>query len=315
MDLLDKFKNIQNNRKFSQTKIREVATAIAKLDTGGANIVVNGSYARQEASEQSDFDYVVMFPENSTGATVDTVTASVREVVAKLVKLPSKGSVFSKPIVCGELTKDIGGENDTNTRITHRLLFLTEGMPLGNRDLFDKQKEDLIQRYLQEGIKDHQLALFFLNDVIRFWRTMCVDFENKTFEQNKEWPIRNLKLVFSRKLLYFGGVLIASEAAQKTLREKRDIFRKLIDKPPLDRLIDICGVSSERALEDYDLFLGQMADGEFRKRMDALDSVSARQNEEFRAVKNRGHTFSSNLAGALLATYTVSHPIHRSLII
>jgi hypothetical protein len=243
------------------------------------------------------------------------IAERLKQIVKKIFgKLPAVDGPFGTGIECGKLTKQIGGQNDTNKDITRRILFLTEGMPVGARSLFDEQRQQLIARYLQDEMTDHQLALFFLNDVIRYWRTICVDFENKTYEQKKDWGIRNIKLVFSRKLLYFGGILIAAETAQRSLLEKREIFARLMELTPLERLITCCGRASERCLLEYDHFLEKIADSSFRDRLRTVKLARDTHTEEFKRLKNRGHYFSYHLISALRTTYSESHPIHRSII-
>lgn len=83
--------------------------------------------------------------------------------------------------------------------------------------------------------------MFFLNDLIRYYRTICVDFEYKTFEANKPWGIRNIKLIFSRKLIYFSGVLIAAEMYQRSAQQKKKIVKELISLSPVERLRKACG--------------------------------------------------------------------------
>lgn len=314
MNSKENLASIYKCRKYTEKKLADLEKALRRVDSLGANIVVNGSYARGEASSESDFDYLVIFPGRLSKSNKDAATRRIAATVKRIIgKLPSKGGVFESPITVGDLTKDIGGQDDTNKDITHRILFLTEGRPLGDRSLFEQQKEQLIERYIQNTIKDHNLALFFLNDVIRYWRTICVDFENKTFEKGKDWGTRNIKLVFSRRLLYFGGVIIAAETAQQSWQEKRRIFSELATLTPIDRLVQVCGGASDRALRDYDHFLEKMMQAKTRSML-KLVSKENDQNEEFRSLKNRGHHFALHLISVLQTTYPSSHPIHKSLI-
>ncbi len=81
---------------------------------------------------------------------------------------------------------------------------------------------------------------------------MCVDFDFKTYEQRKEWGIRNLKLVFSRKLMYYSGVVMCAELAERDAKTKRDILETLIAMTPIDRLLHVMGDEIVPALIHYD---------------------------------------------------------------
>jgi hypothetical protein len=257
----------------------------------------------------------LIFPKRSTRRAIKSVSKNVQKIVQQEIgKLPSAEGAFASEIIEGDLTGQIGGMSDTNDNITRRILFLTEGLPVGSRALFDKQRKQLVDRYIENKIPDHQITFFFLNDVIRYWRTICVDFENKTFEQGKDWGVRNIKLVFSRKLLYFGGLLIAAETAYRTPSEKRDIAIELMDLAPLDRLSKVCKSAGDRAIAEYNNFLDKISDSAVRKDLSKVKRNSHADNEQFRSLKNRGHHFSFHLISALKSTYSDSHPIHRAVI-
>ena len=75
-------------------------------------------------------------------------------------------------------------------------------MALQRQDQLYDLRREILERYVANEIADHQLALFLLNDIIRYYRTVAVDYEFKTIENEdpKPWALRNIKLVFSRKL-------------------------------------------------------------------------------------------------------------------
>jgi len=209
----------------------------------------------------------------------------------------------------------IGGQEDRNDSITRRILFLLESQILANENVGSSYRRQLVAHYLPDSISDRQIAMFFLNDVIRYYRTICVDFEYKTGQQGKPWGIRNIKLVFSRKLLYFSGVLAAAEVAQMAPARKRDVLADILDDSPLERVERICGATAGPALRLYNEFRGQLGDAGVRRSLEAVEPDQRRADPVFRELKDRGHRFSWALLQALEATYHASHPIHRALIL
>ena len=213
------------------------------------------------------------------------------------------------------MTENIGGEQDTNEKITRRVLLLLEGQWLLNKQVFDACREQIISRYIKDGITDHQLCRFFLNDLIRYYRTVCVDFEHKTAEKGKAWGTRNIKRVFSRKLLYFSGILIAAETWQHTNVYKVQRVKDLIAMTPIRRIEQVCGNKAERALAAYAEFLQKLSDPAIRKMTEEVSDVRQDQPEAFRLFKNQGHHFSWMLIKLLKDTYDESHAIHNAIVV
>ena len=102
------------------------------------------------------------------------------------------------------------------------MLFLLEGEWGFNQEAFEKLRSDLISAYVSDTLDDDKLALYLLNDIIRYWRTICVDFEYKTSDGTKPRAIRLAKLRVSRMLLCFAGFVAVAEAVDMTAKQKRD---------------------------------------------------------------------------------------------
>jgi len=158
------------------------------------------------------------------------------------------------------------------------------------------------------------LSLFLLNDAIRYYRTICVDFEYKTTEGNKPWGTRNIKLIYSRKLLYFSAILVCAETAQRSYSDKIETTKKLLSLTPIERIQTVCGSRAEKALKLYDDFLGNFAKENIRNKLNSLTMDTARDSKLFRQLKNGGHHFTWELLKLLKETYDQSHPIRRALI-
>ena len=133
------------------------------------------------------------------------------------------------------------------------MLLLLEGEWLFN----EAGLRDILERYIADNITDHQIALFLLNDVVRYYRTMAVDYEFKTVETEevKPWAIRNIKLIFSRKLLYASGLFSVATTAERTRSQKISELERLFNLTVIDRMESICGPRSRRMLQRLQPFL------------------------------------------------------------
>jgi len=196
------------------------------------------------------------------------------------------------------------------------MLFLLEGEWLANPIGLKAIRRSILERYIGPKISDHQLALFLLNDIIRYYRTIAVDYEFKTGEgpTPKPWGIRNIKLVFSRKLLYASGLFSVAKTADHAWEEKIEILESLFELPVIDRMIKICGrPRMDTLLRSYDHFLSRLEDPTVREKLKSLKRDD-RDDLLFRNLKNEGHNFTRELMKLFEATFDSTHPIHRAVV-
>lgn len=310
---IDIFKKCRDRSNDTIEKMRKTAAEIFEARTD-IIIGVNGSVARREYTSGSDVDHFFL----STGEKIDTVESDENnfrtELEKRELKMPSAGGVFEGALPTKSLLSNIGGDDDKNKTLTRRMLFLLEGEWIFNKNAFEKLREDLIAQYVFDELEHDKLALYLLNDIIRYWRTICVDFEYKTSFDEKPRAIRLAKLRFSRMLLYFAGIVAIAEAKDLNPYEKRARLVELFAIQGIDRLENSFGEEFKKAKNLYGCFLSKLDESEFRKKLE-LSGNDGLQTSEYQYMVDIARQFKDELLGILLNHYGSDSPIVKAILL
>lgn len=306
---------IERARRFSEDKLRRIGDSISALVPADAVVVACGSFARREASQASDFDYFTIV--SSSGGGTASWQQDLRAEISGIVRIePAPDGAFGKVETRDAMVRNIGGQEDGNAKLTRRMLFLLEGEPLTHRPCFEDIRRAVLQRYIDGPSNGHALPLFLLDDIIRYYRTMAVDYEFKTTEGDrpKAWGLRYIKLLFSRRLLYAGGLFGVAATAGLAPAAMIERLEFLFDLPPIDRMRHICGDRAlEIALTGYDRFLARLESAKARWRLETL-SRAERDDPLFHELETEGRHFARELLELFERTFEPTHPIHRAIV-
>lgn len=295
------------------TEMRKLARECF-VDDDSIIIGVNGSYARREATQGSDVDLFFLF-DRSELSDVTEKQSTFRETLQSAgFEMPSSGGVFDAPLSISTLRHTIGGQEDDNKQITRRMLLLLEGEWIHNQHDFRETRTRLLTQYVSEDIRSDQISLFLLNDIIRYWRTICVDFEHKVQKKNKDRAIRLIKLRFSRMMLFLAGVLAVSETFQLERSQKITKLEELLSMPAYDRAYHIAGENTVPALELYSEFLASLDDEAVRSVL-SQPSPAGESTDAFIDLRDKAQRFRSNLIEVLHGCCSDPNPTFNALLL
>jgi len=83
-----------------------------------------------------------------------------------------------------------------------RVLLLLESQALWNSTYFDELRSMLTEQYAPMSRRRDEAFRLLINDLIRYFRTICVNYHAVKGDDPDKWPIRNIKLRHSRILMY-----------------------------------------------------------------------------------------------------------------
>jgi predicted nucleotidyltransferase len=315
----------------------ELTAAFASLGSPDTSLVVFGSVAREEVTSGSDLDWILLIDGQSVPEHKDQEREIERILVAKRFIRPGASGVFGKMVGSHDLVHNIGGEDDLNSNTTRRVLLLLESYPVGNREVYDRVRRQILRRYLGDdrGLThasgDIRVPRFFLNDLTRYWRTITVDFVYKQVAENdKKWALRNAKLRMSRKLIFAAGLAHVffchldpdAASARLALMESRDVSlltayleqelalspQEVIAKACVD--LEASDKTARAIFDSYDRFLGILDDPVKRAELERARTHDDLRNsaawEEVRAVSKPFHD-------GLVALFLEEHDTLRDL--
>lgn len=215
---------LQTRREFtaaqSQKLVGLLENAQGLLDNK-ACVYATGSFGRLEATPASDLDlFIVSRPDAAGGKALSLldeicIKADLIESIRKL-KIPDfdGDGKYLRHHKVSEFIGNLGRpKDDVDNTLTGRLLLFLESRPLLGEDVYNGVIQDVVAAYWRD-YKDHKndfVPAYLVNDILRLWRTFCVNYEAKTErdpeEQKVQGKIKNYKLKYSRMLTCYSALL------------------------------------------------------------------------------------------------------------
>jgi len=146
------------------------------------SLVVFGSVAREEVTSGSDLDWIFLLDGPAQPQHQLEEIAIGRQLVEHKFIEPGRSGVFGGMVPSHSLVHNIGGEGDSNSNTTRRILLLLESWPVGADEAYTRVRRQILRRYLEDdrGLTHAsgpvRIPRFLLNDLARYWRTITVDF-------------------------------------------------------------------------------------------------------------------------------------------
>lgn len=200
------------------------AEAIA---TGKACVYATGSFGRCEASLHSDLDLFIVGKSDGKarpGGKEGSLLRRLDEICVKadLIQVTRELNIpefsgdgrYLTHYSIHDFTKTLGQpEDDVTNTFTARLLLLLESRPLVEPVVYKDITEEVVAAYWRD-FEDHKsdfMPAYLANDILRLWRTFCVNYEARTEripdEEKAKGKLKNYKLKHSRLLTCYSAIL------------------------------------------------------------------------------------------------------------
>ncbi len=302
------FPNLAAARVLSERRLSEMRDKLEVLPCGAdACVALFGSWGRRELTEHSDDDWAILV-NGPRQVDMHPLLSAVEGALGIEGREPGSQGIFGASVICDHLVERIGLDGDDNKNLTRRMLLLLESTAVANEAAHLACRARVLDGYLDDSVKGYRPPRFLLNDVIRYWRTICVDFVGKEREgAGQKWALRNLKLGLSRKALFAGGLLPVLLCHRFAATDIRPFLSDAFAAPSLDRIawafLELDAIDAGiRAIGAYDRFIGLLADGEARTQLEQLSKEEARESGFFAYGKRLAGEFQQGLLALLFET-------------
>jgi len=312
--------NLRTCEENTKATLGQIEAKVGKLTTPDTSLVLYGSLARREFTADSDADWTLLVDGQADPEHLNSTLEAANGIKGIGIKVPGREGTFGQLTFSHDLIHYIGGQDDSNTNTTRRILLLLESTSVGQSAAYDRVTRNVLHRYLSEdhgwlqGRNPYGVPRFLQNDIARYWRTMAVDFAYKQRLRGGEgWALRSTKLRLSRKLIYASGLMYCfscrevaaiaegKEGTASRLQLAIDHLLRVGMQPPIDIVADVLDRNDEfheaaRAFGDaYDQFLGLMADSAIREHLENLPQEDASTDPTYELVRHLGHRFQGAL--------------------
>jgi predicted nucleotidyltransferase len=273
-------------RDLTDKKLRDLENALAEADAPAivdrcACVYATGSVGRGEMSSNSDLDIFI-----TRDRTLDRPLTNLNEIrlkarlieVARELKFPEfsdDGDYVKSYDVKEDFIKKLGTRTDDYENVlTARLLLLLESRPILGVEFYRQALDELLAVYWRDYSQNSSsfLPVFLMNDILRFWKTLCLNYEERTSDEKTgkktahpnvgKRRLLNYKLKYSRLLTCYSAIIYL----QAILRRddgtvSPEAAMEMVSATPTQRLEFVAETVSEMdrpvstILENYAKFL------------------------------------------------------------
>lgn len=257
---------IDQRRKYTVEKTDEIRRLLSESEAlvgEVACVCVTGSYGRLEASRYSDLDLFIVGRNKKTDGTTQGHVRILESELTRLNEICVKADLIATARSIGINDFDADGrylvhysvsqlvgmlgrpEDDSANTFTARLLMLLEGRPLIGQSAFGTAIDDIIASYWRD-YEDHRndfAPAFLSNDILRLWRTFCVNYEARTantpHDKKLKRRVKNYKLKFSRLLTCYSALLQILRSYNVDGTVSPADMKTICSKTPIERIADL----------------------------------------------------------------------------
>ncbi|MDI9637623.1 hypothetical protein QQ054_02175 [Oscillatoria amoena NRMC-F 0135] len=314
---INRYKAIKDNWEYSRKCINDIRECLkqseSKISSEVITIAAAGSLGRMEANrEVSDADLIILLSDNieldSQEAT--EIYNSIWEILNPLkLERPKATGVFAKPINQKQLLSSIGKADEEYATYGKRLLLILETQPLYRDASYTQVINAIIERYADKYVKQDSKKewTLLLNDLIRYFRSLAVNYQWDFNNDVEKWAIRNIKLRHSRLVMYSGLLMLIGEAS-KVRVDKVNWLQEKLKMTPLERIAWVYERNEDwsfhRVIGHYNTFILNMNDPKVREALNYNPSELSSENSggdfyEDRYTKNEFASLKANSDGLI----------------
>jgi predicted nucleotidyltransferase len=250
-------KVIEGRKKFSEDRfvlLRTELTDAPKICSDKACVYATGSFGRREASEHSDLDLFIVALDDKESQTNDRGKLTRLDEIllkaeliraARALRFPefSKDGRFLQHHTSGQLIEATGKpDDDALNTFTARLLLLLESRALIGEEVHSMVINEVIAEYWEEfpSHLDRFMPTYLANDILRYWRTLCLNYEANTSEdtpvKRAKRKLTNYKLKHSRMLTCFSALLALLNEFVRNCTVTVANAQKIVQMTPTERM-------------------------------------------------------------------------------
>jgi hypothetical protein len=261
-------------------------------------VFVAGSMGRSEMGSRSDLDLFLVSLKTCDESQQQELIDSLDQLNKNLSYTPFSNRRYVKVYELGALLRNTGSpQDDTENCFTARMLLLLESRVLANESTYLQVLDQVLSQYFRdERGKSSYRPLFLLNDILRYWRTLCLNYEELRHDRDRPWWKKNINLKFSRMLTVFATV---ATLTVNDVHSKAD-FQPICGRTPIQRLASALDCLNDNSLlPGFEIFLSDYEQFLCWKEDESLDA-KAREIEFKQSVRTSADRASDFLYHVLM---------------